>query len=157
MPCKRPRAGDAEATGRAERTPFLEFIMKVKITFAAIAALLVAAQASAANLFEFDAEGRLVEARIEEGFSSTAMGLRFQRAEGPITILASECRQEQPGTVQCWLKADNPLSGLVLRKMASSVARVDGEEMAVKAEHWRRKVVLRVTPKPLKLTGKDAA
>jgi hypothetical protein len=126
-------------------------------TLAALSALMLAAHAKGANLFEFDAEGRLVEARIADGFSSNAMGLRFQRAEGPITIIASECRQEQPGTVQCWLKADNPLAGLVLRKMTSSVARVDGEEMAVKVEHWRRKVVLRVTPKPVKLSGKDAA
>ena len=126
------------------------------IAFAAMAATLFAANADAANLFEFDGEGRLVEARVEDGFSSEAMGLRFQRSEGPIIIMASECRQEQPGTVQCWLKADNPLQGLVLRKMASGVARVDGEEMAVKVEHWRRKVVLRVTPKPVKLGGKDA-
>ena len=131
---------------------------KQHITFAAMVAIMLAANAHAANLFEFDAEGRLVEARIEDGFSSDAMGLRFQRAEGPITIIASSCRQEQPGTVQCWLKADNPLGGLVLRKQTSSVAKIDGEEMGVKVEHWRRKVVLRVTPKPVKLNGaKDSA
>lgn len=127
-------------------------------TLAALAALMFAAHAQGANLFEFDAEGRLVEARIEDGFSSDAMGLRFQRAEGPITIIASSCRQEQPGTVKCWLKADNPLGGLVLRKQTSSVAKIDGEEMAVEVEHWRRKVVLRVKPKPVKLNGgKDSA
>jgi hypothetical protein len=133
--------------------------MKQHILFAAVAAMLCGAQAvRAANLLEFDAEGRLIEARVEDGFSSDAMGLRFQRAEGPITIIASSCRQEQPGTVECWLKADNPLGGLVLRKQTSSVAKIDGEEMGVKVEHWRRKVVLRVTPKPVKLNGgKDSA
>ena len=128
--------------------------MKKKITFAACAALLVAAQASAANLFEFDAEGRLVEARIEEGFSADRMGLRFQRAEGDaVTIIAGACRQDRPGTVECWLNQANPLAGLAPRKLAAGLAKVDGEEMSVKVEHWTRKVVLRVNPKPVKLTG----
>lgn len=133
--------------------------MRKTITFAAIAALLVVAQtAQAANLFEFDAEGRLVEARIEEGFSSNRMGLRFQRAAGePVTLIASACRQDRPGTVECWLDQANPLGALAPRKMAAGLAKIDGDEMSVQVEHWTRKVVLRVNPKPVKLTGgKDA-
>ena len=124
---------------------------KQHVNLAAMAALVFATQAQAANLFEVDPDGSLVEARIEDGFSADSMGLRFQRAEGPITIIASGCRQEQPGTVQCWLKADNPLGGLVLRKMTKGLAKIDGEEMAVTVEHWRRKVVMRITAKPVKL------
>lgn len=133
--------------------------MRKTITFAAIAALLVVAQtARAANLFEFDAEGRLVEARIEEGFSSNRMGMRFQRADGePVTLIASACRQDRPGTVECWLDQANPLGGLAPRKMAAGLAKIDGDEMSVKVEHWTRKVVLRVSPKAVKLSGgKDA-
>lgn len=133
---------------------------KQHITLAAMAAILFAAHtAHAANIFEFDAEGRLVEARIEEGFSSTRMGLRFQRADGaPVTLIASACRQDRPGTVECWLDQANPLAGLAPRKMAAGLAKIDGEELSVKVEHWTRKVVLRVNPKPVKLTtpGKDA-
>lgn len=120
---------------------------KSKKMCAAIVLFSMASPGFAVNLFVFNNQGALVEGRIEDGYSSEKMGFRFERREGPITVVSDGCRKDRAGTIECPLNATDPLTGLGPRKMVKGTAKIDGDELGVVVEHWRRKVVIRITGK----------